>query len=46
MNDMSFAALRTALEAQMAGRAPKRTASARERAEKLGAVSSLLGARS
>ncbi|HPA50134.1 MAG TPA: hypothetical protein PLP50_00915 [Thermoanaerobaculia bacterium] len=44
--DQLAAALHERLEAQMAGRAPKRTASARERAEKLRAVSSLLGARS
>lgn len=44
--DQLAATLHERLEAQMAGRAPKRTASARERAEKLRAVSSLLGARS
>lgn len=44
--DQLAAALHERLEAQMTGRAPKRTASARQRAEKLAAVSSLLGARS
>lgn len=41
--DELAAALHEKLTAQLAGRAPKRTASARERAEKLRAVSSLLG---
>ncbi|HRY43420.1 MAG TPA: hypothetical protein P5164_05680 [Thermoanaerobaculia bacterium] len=43
--DQLAAALHERLEAQMTGRAPKRTASARQRAEKLAAVSSLLKGR-
>ena len=43
--DILAAGLHDRLTAQLEGRAPKRTASARERAEKLRAVSSLLGGR-